>query len=347
MNKVNLFLNTLENDSKNKYLVIEKFVLTKSNKNILSDGSESFDTILSFLSDVTEFIFDNYKSLLDWLATTEIVIDKVVYKTRQNNIRYLQSLYKDNKDIKKLITYQEVKNFRIPVITGLQVDLNTYVLKLANNNFYSNLIDELLHLREISEIILDNNGFTKDKYNNLVLDLDNLNNRIKVNNGLVKQIKDDLNIITNANSVSDTKPLSKLVKSLSDLEKVTEEVIKIGKLFTVEKIERLDKYYKYTNEKVEDMLSVMETEKSSSFTHDGKSIAVLSKYIHSVAELLSFTSMKFFYYTLLVDTNVAIQLALKEYKDTKDPNSVENILTSFVTGIENAIESMLSIFKNK
>jgi len=343
-NKVVSFLDTLSNESEIKYSAIRNFTLVKSGKSIVSDGSESFDAIVNFLSDVTEFIFDNYKSLLDWLATTEIVIDKVTYKTRQNNIRYLQTLYKENKDLNKKITFLEIKDFKAPVITGLRCDLKTYVNELATHDYYSTIVNELTYLGELAETLIDNNGFTKDKQGNIFLDLDNLNKRIKVNEGIVKNIKTSLSKITDGKSVSDTKPISKLVKSISEIEKVTEDTIKIGRFYTVERIEKLNEYYKDTNEKVERMLNLMEVSEDNNFTHDGKSIAVLAKYIHSVAELLSFVSMRFFYYTLLVDTEVAIHTGLREYKESKNPDAFTIVIKSVLDGMEKAIDSLTSIF---
>ena len=343
-NKVVSFLDTLSNESEIKYSAIRNFTLVKSGKSIVSDGSESFDAIVNFLSDITEFIFDNYKSLLDWLATTEIVIDKVTYKTRQNNIRYLQTLYKENKDLNKKITFLEIKDFKAPVITGLRCDLKTYVNELATHDYYSTIVNELTYLGELAETLIDNNGFTKDKQGNIFLDLDNLNKRIKVNEGIVKNIKTSLSKITDGKSVSDTKPISKLVKSISEIEKVTEDTIKIGRFYTVERIEKLNEYYKDTNEKVERMLNLMEVSEDNNFTHDGKSIAVLAKYIHSVAELLSFVSMRFFYYTLLVDTEVAIHTGLREYKESKNPDAFTIVIKSVLDGMEKAIDSLTSIF---
>jgi len=343
-NKLVSFLNNLDKESELKYSSIRNFTLVKSGKNIIADGSESFDTILNYISDVTEFIFDNYKSLLDWLATTEIVMDKVTYKTRQNNIRFLQSLYKDNKDLSKKITFLEIKDFKVPVITGLRCDLKTYVKELASHDYYNNLVDNLVFLKELAESMIENNGYTKDKQGNIFLDINNLNNRIKVNESLVKDIKKSLSVITDGKSISDTKPISKLVKSINEIEKVTEETIKIGRLYTVEKIEKINKYYKTTNEKVEEMLNLMEVSKDTNITHDGKSIAVLAKYVHSVAELLSFVSMKFFYYTLLVDTEVAIHTGLKDYKESKNPDSFSSVISSILNGMESAINSLVSIF---
>jgi len=346
-NNLVLFLDNLEKESDLKYSAIRNFALVNSGKSMIDGGNESFDSILEAISDVTEFIYDNYKSLLDWLATTEIVVDKVVYKTRQNNIRYLQSLIKDNKNISKEITFQEVKNFKIPVITGLKADLHTYIKMLAETNFYHNLADELIYLRKLAEDLIDNNGITQDKQGNKYLDIYNIKNRIKVNTQLVSKIKDDLKKITDGHSVADTKPLNKLVKSLSDIEKVANETVKVGRLYTVEKIENLNKVYKETNEKVESMLNIMEVDKNSSISQDGTTIAVLAKYIHSVAELLSFVSMKFFYYSLLVDTNIAIQVVLKNYAETKDSSTVYDKISSILKGIEQSVSGLMSVFESK
>jgi hypothetical protein len=95
------------------------------------------------------------------------------------------------------------------------------------------------------------------------------------------------------------------------------------------------------------MLALMETSKESNVEHDGKSIAVLTKYVHSVAELLAFTSMKYFYYSLLVDTEVAIYKALSEYKESKNPSAVNNILKSFLDGMSNAISGIVNVFSEK
>lgn len=346
MESMGLFLNKLENESYTKYSSIRNFVTVKSGKSIaeVGEGVEVFDTLLDTLSNIGEFIYDNYKSLLDWLATTEIVIDKVVYKTRQNNIRYLQTLNKDNKNLKSKVSFLEVKDFKIPVITGLKCDLQTYVKELATNNYYKVIIDELIYTRQLAEFIIENNGYTTDNRGGKILDIDEIKKRIEVNNGIVKNIKKELTTITDPSRVTDVKPLGKLVKSLSELEKVTEETIKTGRLYTVERLEEINKHYKETNNLLENMLSIMEISKDSKMEHDGASIAVLARYVHSVAELLSFTSMKYYYYSLLVDTLVSIHTALKEYAETKDPNSVAKVLQSFLEGIENSIKNITNIF---
>ena len=344
---ISLFLDNLQKESDSKYTAIKNLVVVKSGQDLMSAdaGVESFDSIVSFFSDMTEFIFDNYKALLDWIATTEVVIDKVTYKTRQNNIRYLQTLNKDNKDLNKIISYQEVKDFNVPTITGLKCDLKTFNKAMAGNIHFTNILEELVFLREFAESVIENNGFTKDKRGTLFIDINTLNNRIKVNTGLVDSIKKDLQTVTDGDSVTDIRPISKLVKSLNDLEKETADTIKVGKFYTVEKIEKLNKLYKETNSKVEEMLNIMEISEDSKITHDGKSIAVMARYVHSVAELLSFVSMKFFYYSLLVDTEVALHSGLKDYKETKDSTSFNNVVASFLNGIENAISSLTKLFK--
>ena len=340
------FIDKMDKESKTKFTAIKNFCLVKSGKSIIEidEGTEVFDTIIDGLNTISEFVFENYKSLLDWLATTEIVIDKVVYKTRQNNIRYLQTLYKNAKDVNKQITFLEVKDFKIPVMTGLKIDLATYNKLLATGNYKNNVIDELIYLKELTSFLIDNNGYTIEKNGKVILDVDDLLKRTHVNEGLVKKIKKELKEAVSATGVTDIKPLNKLVKSLSDLEKQVQNTIKLGGLYTVEKIEEIDRVYKDTNGSVEEMLNIMEASEDTNFNHDGKTIAVLSKYVHSVADLLSFTSMKYFYYSILIDTEVAALTALKEFSVSKNPNDVVNILSSIGSAIDSSISGLLNIF---
>lgn len=340
------FIESMDKESEIKVSAITNFCMVKSGKSIaeIGEGVEIFDTIIDGLNSISEFVFENYKSLLDWLATTEIVIDKVVYKTRQNNIRYLQTLSKENKKINKQITFLEVKDFKIPVMTGLKIDLATYNKILATGNYKTNVMDELIYLQELAEFIIDNNGYTMEKNGKVILDPNDLSKRIHVNEGLTKNIKKELKEAVNATGVTDVKPLHKLVKSLSDLEKEVHNTIKIGGLYTVEKIEEVDRVYKAANSKIEEMLNIMETSEESNFKHDGKTIAVLSKYVHSVANLLSFTSMKYFYYSILVDTEVATLTSLKEFSISKNPNDAINVLSSIGNAIDSSISGISSIF---
>ena len=341
------FIDRMDNESKTKFTAIKNFCLVKSGKSIVGadEGTEAFDTIIDGLNTISEFVFDNYKSLLDWLATTEVVIDKVVYKTRQNNIRYLQTLYKDAKDVNKQITFLEVKDFKIPVMTGLRIDLATYNKLLATGNYKNNVIDELIYLKELSNFLIDNNGYTMEKNGKVILDVNDLLKRTHVNEGLVKKIKKELKEAVSATGVTDVKPLNKLVKSLSDLEKEVHNTIKLGSLYTVEKIEEVDRVYKDANSSVEEMLNIMEASEDTNFNHDGKTIAALSKYVHSVADLLSFTSMKYFYYSILVDTEVAALTALKEFSVNKNPNDAISVISSIGSAIDSSINGLIGIFK--
>lgn len=342
------FIDRLDEESYNKYTSIKNFCLAKSNRSILEvgDGVEMFDTIVEQLSKISEFVFDSYKSLLDWLATTEIIMDKVVYKTRQNNIRYLQTLNKDNKNVNKKVSFLEVKDFKIPVMTGLKVDIKTFNKMLATGNYFNVVADELINLRSIANFMIENNGYTIENNGSEILNTSDLMNKINVNNDLIKKLKKELSSVINPNSLKDVLPLSKLIKSLSDLEKETEDTIKLGRMYSVEKIEEIDKVYKETNEKVEEMLNIMEVSEESKIDHSGKAIAVLSRYVHSVAELLSFTSMKYFYYSLIADTLIAIHVGIKEFASTRDSESVDKILSSVMTTIDTSINNIISIFNN-
>ena len=332
--------------SSNKLSSLKNSLLLAEGKSPLDVGMEDFLSIGEIIYKIDSFIYDTYKGLLDWLATTEIALEEVKYKTKQNNIRFLKTLYEDNKEILRKTNFLDVKDLQVPIITGLKADLEEVNKVLAEHRYIRRLQEELDYLDNIVTRLIDNNGMTLDSNGQAAMGVDFLEG-IRVH---IVSCKNDINemkkkskMLINEKSLKDTARLKDLVKNMKDLETQIQTTIKIGKFYRVEELESIDETYNNLLDKIEDLFKLMEIGKETKLQHHTETITLLSEYIRQVSDYLSMVAIKYYFYTSIVDIEASI---IKIIKSKHIGESYTNIVEDTINGIKKGLDRLMNIFNN-
>ncbi len=327
-----------------RYSGLINTILLQNGKKPIDAGLEDINYIATIVNTIEEFMYDTYKGLLDWIATTEIVVEKAIYKTRQNNIRLLKDFI-DSKNKYSSINFLEVKDLKVPVLLGLKVDLHTVNKELANTSYVKRVIDEIQYANELFNLLKSNNGITVDKLGNKTIDIDELENRCKLLEKDISNIKKTIKKIIDEKSVKDVKPLKEVVRNMSDLIKSSEDTLKLGVMYSVEKIEAIDRYYEDLVSNIDETLELMNVKKDTKLKHDKDTIIVLSTYIRDLADLISMVSMLFFLYSTTVDMEIGIFKILDAYIEKRSPSNIKQIVELTIDGIKSTINDIGNLFK--
>lgn len=263
----------------------------------VEDMGVFINSISNFFTNRIEAAVNTFKGMGERLE----IVDKKEYSVYIKNILKIQ---KEINHIIKVADLSKISKIQTPVTLGLKVDLLklTMILKekftLIEHNLESSINETE---RVISFFISDHDYRISNRTNKYKVDIDNIIDELEI--GLVE--------IIDEHSVIDRKPLEEVIPSISSLKIIVKNILDIGHMSDVKKLNSMKSSIKVIYEKIDTLLELIRS---------NENMMVSKPRLHElggrIEDIAKFITLATTYITLLNQTTDMLKNAVKLIEDS-------------------------------
>lgn len=263
----------------------------------VEDMGVFINSISNFFTNRIEAAVNTFKGMGERLE----IVDKKEYSVYIKNILKMQ---KEINHIIKVADLSKISKIQTPVTLGLKVDLLklTMILKekftLIEHNLESSINETE---RVISFFISDHDYRISNRANKYKVDIYNIIDELEI--GLVE--------IIDEHSVIDRKPLEEVIPSISSLKIIVKNILDIGHMSDVKKLNSMKSSIKVIYEKIDTLLELIRS---------NENMMVSKPRLHElggrIEDIAKFITLATTYITLLNQTTDMLKNAVKLIEDS-------------------------------
>ena len=258
-----------------------------------------------------------------------LVDDLMTYETVTPNIT---DLFKQRAELTSLMKegalFSKIADKRAPVLVGFDMKLSEGVRVIYGNQMY---------VRPLEEILAKFNGmlddFINSKKDSINLSIDTSD--VKALDRATGSINKDLSKVTNKKVISDRKPVKALVKNFTDLKEVADELLKLGTVYNMEKLEHLNEMNATIAMKLDIIYNSVKTDK---LVIDKKTMEEFVNYITVIAKYNTAVAFLFYFYYQLINMTLGI---IKLATITKEDHTVIDTIGVYLKNNYNNIVNFM------
>lgn len=263
----------------------------------VEDMGVFINSISNFFTNRIEAAVNTFKGMGERLE----IVDKKEYSVYIKNILKMQ---KEINHIIKVADLSKISKIQTPVTLGLKVDLLklTMILKekftLIEHNLESSINETE---RVISFFISDHDYRISNRANKYKVDIYNIIDELEI--GLVE--------IIDEHSVIDRKPLEEVIPSISSLKIIVKNILDIGHMSDIKKLNSMKSSIKVIYEKIDTLLELIRS---------NENMMVSKPRLHElggrIEDIAKFITLATTYITLLNQTTDMLKNAVKLIEDS-------------------------------
>jgi len=283
-------------DNKNKLYHMVLFQNGEFNHNALQTGEEAFEFIDKVFYKIDKSFQKGFKSIVDYFHTSNIVLDELIeYRTKTPNLGDLFKLKKKINEFKKDKKWYKISNKKTPVMMGLAIKFTEAVRIL--DNLQNDAKEAYNNLEKFNEMLTE---VISDKVENINKHLDfTIETKMKK---ATTDIQKQLAKVTDTKILTDRKPLRDVLDGFDDLEYDVNEIIKLGVVYNMEKLEDIYEINDKNNELLDSLYSNLSKTKTK-LSKD--QLTKFVNYLDSVAKYITALGFLYYLYYQMVDMLIA------------------------------------------
>jgi len=318
------------NENKNRLYHMVLYQNREFNHNALEVGEEAFEFIDKVFYHIDKAFQKGFKAIVDYFHTTNIVVDELIeYRTKTPNLGDLYKLKKKIYEFKKEKKWYKISNKKTPIMMGLALKFREV----------TDILDKLQ--KDAKEAYGDLNKFNEslteivsDKVENLTKHIDtSLENKVKK---ATDEIQKNLAKVTDTKVLVDRKPLKDVLDGFDDLEYNVNEIIKLGVIYNMEKLEDI---YEINEKNSEILDSLYQTLSKTKKALSKDQLTKFVNYLDSFAKYVTALGFLYYLYYQMVDMLIAAIKVIDLIGE--DHNVIDNIAYGIKKGM-NIIREAIS-----
>ena len=297
-------------------------------------SEEVFEFIDKIFYKIDKAFSSGFKSIIDYFGTTNVMISELIeYRTKTPSVVTLYKVWKNFNNLTKKVEFYKVSKKKMPVMMGLDMTLPEVTNILSSLSTYAKEAEnKVIKFGDILQSTLDG------EESKIIKNLDPT--FLKYLQTTETKINKQLKIVTNTNILTDRKPLKELVGNWNELNDCISEVLKLGTIYNMEKLEAI---YSANEENMTLLNALYSTMSSKKDTVDKEFIKMFINYIDAMAKYV--TSLGFLYYLYYQTTDMLVAIIKTIEISKENPSAIDSLAYSIKKGYNVVMDSIKTLLQ--